>query len=210
MIELKPKNTIDFFKNAVKEVTISNERKELLTSIALKIVEERHKLNKVRLNFICTHNSRRSQFAQIWAHFIIQQFKLRKIKSFSGGTETTAFHHNTIKSLQSAGFKFKLIEFSHTNPKYEITCAKMKKAAIGYSKFFNESTKNKSFIAITTCSSADENCPFIPEAISRFHLPYIDPKQSDNAEHTEETYLLTNKIIAAEMNFLFEQVNNLL
>lgn len=207
---MKSNNTKDFFKKAVKEIEISSKRKELLTTIATKIIEERHKLNKVRLNFICTHNSRRSQFAQVWAHFSIQQFKLRKIKSFSGGTETTAFHHNTIKSLQSAGFKFKLIEFSHTNPKYEITNAKMKKAAIGYSKFFSESTKNKPFIAITTCNSADENCPFIPEAISRFHLPYIDPKQADNTEQTEKTYLMTNKIIAAEMNFLFEQVKNLL
>jgi len=59
---------------------------------------------------------------------------------------------------------------------------------------------------ITTCDSADENCPFIPEAIHRFHLPYTDPKHSDNTPNQSETYLKTNKEIAAQIYFLFKEI----
>lgn len=210
MVELNNITTKDFYDNAINTLEINTLRQEKLSKIAQKIVEERHKLRKVNLNFICTHNSRRSQLAQVWAHYAIQVHKLKKIKSFSGGTETTAFHRNTIKTLQSTGFNFKLINYSHTNPTYEITNKHLKKTIIGYSKVYDDKFNKTPFFAITTCNSADENCPFIPEAIARFHLPYEDPKKYDNTEQVEEEYLKTNKIIAAEMNFLLEQVKNLL
>jgi arsenate reductase len=210
MIETNTIKTKKFFKNSINEISISDERKELLNSIAQVIVEERRNSKKVNLNFICTHNSRRSQLAQVWAHYAIKYYKLRKIKSFSGGTETTAFFKNTIKTLQVVGFKFKLIEFSHDNPKYEITAKKVKKPIIGYSKIYDDVINKKPFIAITNCSSADENCPLIPDVIQRFHMPFEDPKVSDNTELSDKKYLETNRQIASEMNFLFQQVSDLL
>jgi arsenate reductase len=202
--------TKKFFTNSIYEVSIPENRRDFLTTIAEKIIEQRHKLKKVRLNFICTHNSRRSQLAQVWAHYAIENYKLRKIKSFSGGTETTAFHRNTVKTLQQVGFKFELIQFSHTNPIYEITSKNMKKPIVGFSKIYNDEINKKPFIAITNCSSAEENCPFIPDAVHRFHLPYEDPKSADDTTFTQKKYLETNQIIAAEMNFLFLQVSDLL
>ncbi|MFT4683761.1 MAG: arsenate reductase [Urechidicola sp.] len=210
MIETNTIKTKKFFKHSLYISLIPIDRRDFLTSIAEKIVEQRHKLKKVRLNFICTHNSRRSQLAQVWAHYAIDNYKLRKIKSFSGGTETTAFHKNTVKTLQEVGFKFKLIEFSHTNPIYEITSKNMKKPIIGFSKIYNNESNKHPFIAITNCSSAEENCPFIPDAVHRFHLPYEDPKSSDDTTFTQKKYLETNQIIASEMNFLFQQVSDLL
>lgn len=210
MPETKPQNTKKFFEQAIKDVELTDERKELLTNIAETIASDRKKLHKVRLNFICTHNSRRSQLAQVWAHYAIAKYKLRKIKSFSGGTEVTAFHRNTIKTLQSVGFEFTLTEFSHTNPVYEITNSGFKKPIIGFSKVYNDDINKKPFIAITTCASADENCPFIPDAKHRFHLPYVDPKKSDGTDEMEKTYLKTNQQIAAEMNFLFITISNLI
>ncbi len=199
-----------FFIDALKKVTIDDKRKELLVSIAEFIASEIKKLNTVNLNFICTHNSRRSQLSQVWAHYAIEFYKLKGIESFSGGTETTAFHGNTVKTLQEVGFEFKLNEISHTNPVYEITFDGVNQPIIGFSKIYDDNSTKKPFIAITTCSSANENCPFIPEALQRFHVGYIDPKSSDNTVNMSKKYLETNQIIASEMNFLFQHISKII
>lgn len=202
--------TKKFFKQSFENFKLSDERKQVLLKIVDLVVTERKKLLKVRLNFICTHNSRRSQLGQVWAHYAVQYFKLKRIKSYSGGTEVTAMHANTIKTLQNVGFKFSLLEFSHENPVYEITYNKIRKPIIAFSKLFDDVSNKKPFIAITTCASAHENCPFIPEALARIHVPYIDPKIADNTPEMDKKYLETNEQIAAEMYFVFQQVQSLL
>jgi len=202
--------TKKFFSKVINTIHIDDNRKKLLNDLVTHIVVEKKKLNKVKLNFICTHNSRRSQLAQVWAHYAINYFKLKRIKAYSGGTEVTAMHRNTIKSLQEVGFEFVLLEFSHKNPVYEISFKSMKKPIISFSKLFDDPINKKPFIAITTCDSVNENCPFIPDALTRIHLPYVDPKFSDNTSETSIKYLETNKQIAAEMHFIFQQVKSLL
>ena len=202
--------TKKFFNNAINNVVIDDSRKELLNKIVIQIVVERKKIKKVKLNFICTHNSRRSQLAQVWAHYAIQYFKLKQIKSYSGGTEITSVHKNIIRTLQCADFKFLLIEFSHKNPVYEISYKSMKKPIIIFSKPYDDVSNKKPFIAITTCGTADKNCPFIPDALKKIHLPYIDPKYSDNTTESSKIYLETSLQIAAEMHFIFKRVKNLL
>ncbi len=202
MIRTQPLNTKEFFLQSIKETVISEERKNLLLKIANSI-EVIYKLDNIaRLNFICTHNSRRSQLGQIWSYFAADYFDL-DIDAFSGGTEITAFHKNTVKTLQEVGFVFKITEFSHQNPVYDISFENATKSAVGFSKLYDHPENRSPYIAITTCNSADENCPFIPEALKRFHLPYTDPKFSDGTEQQQEAYLATNKQIAAEMFFLF-------
>lgn len=206
-METSTMKTKKFFNASIKEFEITEDRKVLLNTISQFISNERKKFKKVRLNFICTHNSRRSQLAQVWAHYAISFYKLKRIRSYSGGTEATAFHRNTISTLQDAGFKFTLKEFSHENPIYEISYKGMKKPIVGFSKLYDHKINKAPFIAITTCSSAAENCPFIPEALQRFHVPYIDPKSSDDTELMSKKYLETNRQIAAEMNYIFQQVS---
>ncbi|WP_299109178.1 hypothetical protein [uncultured Tenacibaculum sp.] len=212
MTQTKTTNPILFFEEALKSTLISQERESLLQDIATTLFNEYSDRNKLNINFICTHNSRRSQIAQVWSFLAIEYFNLENIFSFSGGTETTAFHRNTVRTLQEVGFEFNVIDFSHQNPKYLITFKQTKKSTIGYSKIYDDSENNFPYIAITTCDSADENCPFIPDAIHRFHLPYTDPKTSDNTALTSETYLKTNQQIAAEVfiifNTLHQYINN--
>ncbi len=209
MSEITAIKTTKFFNNANAIITLDTTRKELLNTLVDQIVIERKKNNKVSLNFICTHNSRRSQLAQVWAHYAIRYFKLKRIKSYSGGTEITAMHRNTVKTLQNVGFKFKLLEFSHENPVYEISFKKMKKPIVSFSKLHDDTINKKPFIAITTCASAEENCPFIPDALARIHLPYIDPKSSDDTPEMQTKYLETNQQIAAELFYVFQQVKSL-
>jgi len=201
-------NTEQFFKNAKKDLKIDENRKLLLKSIALFIVKEIKAQKKVNLNYICTHNSRRSQLAQVWSSFACSYFELKKISNFSGGTAVTAFYRNTVKTLQEVGFKFQIIEFSHQNPVYAVSYKNCIDPIIGFSKLFDDEYNKKPFIAITTCSNADENCPFIPDAVTRFHLPFNDPKNFDNSLYQAEKYMETNKQIAGEIYFIFEMVKN--
>ena len=46
---------------------INNERKEVLQQLVEYMKDKLSSKQEVKLNFICTHNSRRSQFSQIWA-----------------------------------------------------------------------------------------------------------------------------------------------
>jgi arsenate reductase len=165
--------------------------------------------NVVNLNFICTHNSRRSQLGQVWAFYAANYFNLN-IDAFSGGTEVTAFYRNTVKTLQAVGFDFKIVEFSHQNPKYLISYKESTRSIFGFSKRFDDETNKNPFIAITTCNNADKNCPFIPTAIERFHLPFVDPKFSDGTPEQSATYLKTNEQIAAEIFFIFTEIKRIL
>mgnify|MGYP000210711678 CR=1 FL=1 len=199
-----------FFEQTASVGVIDDERIILLKSIALKIHEVNQQTKDATyLNFICTHNSRRSQLAQVWAYFAASYFDLPTIKAYSGGTAVTAFFKNTVKTLQAAGFHFNVEKFNHQNPTYAITFDDKHKALLGFSKLYDDKSNVNPFIAITTCSSADENCPFIPNAIFRFHLPYKDPKESDNTRFEAEAYLKTNSQIAAEIYFLFQEIQKL-
>lgn len=202
-------NCHDFYITALEEVSIAEDRSQHLHTIALAIVDEIKLHKKVALNFICTHNSRRSQLAQVWSYYLASYYSL-PIVSYSGGTEVTAFHRNTLQTLRDAGFDFKLKNFSHLNPLYDIRFSSNVKPLVGFSKLYDDPMHTLPFMAITTCTSADENCPFIPNAIARFHLPFIDPKHSDGTDHQEATYNKTNAIIAAEIGYLFKRVKKAL
>tara|TARA_R110002049_G_scaffold24588_13_gene87003 strand:+ start:5205 stop:5837 length:633 start_codon:yes stop_codon:yes gene_type:complete len=202
-------STENFFKLASKKINLNEDRKKTLSKIAESVAKEYAKSKEVNLNFICTHNSRRSQLGQVWAFYAADYFNLN-INAFSGGTEVTAFYRNTVKTLQSVGFDFKVDDFSHQNPKYLISFSGSKKSIFGFSKRFDNLTNKQPFIAITTCNNADANCPFIPTAIERFHLPFVDPKASDGTPEQAATYLKTNEQIAAEVFYIFNEVKNLI
>lgn len=207
MIKTDNAKVSDFFENSPKNYVIEESREKLLSKVAHKITEVYKTNGSVNLNYICTHNSRRSQFGQVWAYYAAQYFGL-DIFSFSGGTEVTAFHRNTVLALKNVGFVFNIHQFSHQNPVYQISFEGTKNSLLGFSKIFDHPSNNGPYIAITTCDSADENCPFIPEAIHRFHLPYKDPKYADNTPEQENAYLKTSEEVAAEVFYIFREVKS--
>ena len=93
-------STENFFTLSTKKIKLAEDRKKKLLEISKKIIKEYTKNNVVNLNFICTHNSRRSQLGQVWTFYAANYFNLN-IHGFSGGTEVTAFYKNTVKTLQS-------------------------------------------------------------------------------------------------------------
>lgn len=196
----KLNNTID----KVLERDIPEKRKTILAPLVTYIFEK-IELNQIpQLNFICTHNSRRSQFAQVWASTAAAFFNVSAVCN-SGGVEVTAFNYRAIESLRRAGFEIEGKESE--NPRYEIRISPERMPIMTYSKLFNEGFKeNIPFAAVMTCSHADENCPYIPLAEVRIPLLYNDPKEFDGTAIEEKMYDNCSQQIASELFFVFQNV----
>lgn len=185
---------------------ISSQRKEELQEVA-DYIESKLKGSEIaKLNFICTHNSRRSHLAQIWTSVAAAHYDLDGIETFSGGTEATAFNPRAVAAVERAGFKVE--NPGGDNPRYEVSFSEDAQPMICFSKKFDDNfNPDKNFAAIMTCSDADENCPFVPGAEFRKPITYRDPKESDGTDHEFETYDERCKQIASEMFYLMSQVN---
>ena len=73
--------------NLTKEFkTIPDSRKEILEKITQYIKSKQKDNKSINLVYICTHNSRRSHFGQIWAHVAASYYKVKNVNTFSGGS----------------------------------------------------------------------------------------------------------------------------
>ena len=162
---------------------------------------------RVNLNFICTHNSRRSHFTQIWAQTMACYFNIDSLFCFSGGTEATALYPSVKETLEGQGFEFEITS-AGTNPHYQILFSDTEPAIVAFSKkydaLFNPSSN---FAAIMTCSHADENCPMIVGAEKKILMRYEDPKIYDYSPQETEKYTACSLQIACEMYFVFSEIN---
>ncbi len=178
-------------------------RQRELVSLAEIIKKEKDQNGAVNLNFICTHNSRRSQFAQTWAQTIAAYVGF-SVDCYSGGVEVTECNLRTINALQTTGFE--VTQVGEQNPRYQLRFSDDSEQVTLFSKLHSDNSNPDRFLAIMTCDHADQNCPFIPNAVARFSLTYVDPKRSDGTSSESETYLNTSALIATEMKFLFSQL----
>ena len=185
---------------------ISEERKIVLQPLVDYVNSKISKKEEVRLNFICTHNSRRSHLSQIWAQTMAQHFGVKNVFCYSGGTEATAMFPKVAETLANQGFE--ILKLSETeNPVYAVKFAENEHAVICFSKKYNDDFNPKStFAAILTCDSADENCPIVYGAEARIPIKYEDPKKSDGTPEMNETYFNRSLEIATEMKFVFENL----
>ncbi|MFL2601667.1 MAG: protein-tyrosine-phosphatase [Flavobacteriaceae bacterium] len=184
---------------------IAASRKPVLDELVKYINSKRASESEVHLNFICTHNSRRSQFCQIWAE-TASAFYNKKVYSYSGGLEITEFNINAVNTIKKCGFD--VIKSGSKNPTYDLYyCDNRMKSISVFSKLYNDPVnKANSFAAITTCSSAEENCPFILNAEKRIFLQYNDPKLFDNSIDKIEKYYECSLQIASEIFYVFRNV----
>jgi arsenate reductase (thioredoxin) len=104
---------------------------------------------KIKLLFLCTGNSCRSQMAEAWTR------KLRgdRIEPFSAGTEPQEIDPRAVKVMAEAGL--------------DISGQKSKTVeALGDLEFD---------YVITLCDSAHQSCPFFPGKTKRLHVGFDDP-----------------------------------
>lgn len=199
--------TLDQYIASIKETMdqIPDDRKKMLEPIATFVQKKINEGELANLILICTHNSRRSHLSQVWAQVAARHFGIFNVFAYSGGTEETALFPSAARALEKTGLQ--IIQLSEDkNPVYSIKYAENEPAIIAFSKryddYFNPQTD---FAAVMTCNHADQNCPFIPNAV-RVSLPYEDPKAFDGTPQEAEKYEERSRQIAQEMFYIFSKI----
>lgn len=186
--------------------SISEKRKEILEKITQYIAKKRVMGSPINLVYICTHNSRRSHFGQVWAHVAASYFGIKNVNTYSGGTEATAFNINAINSLKRVGFTINPINIEK-NTTYHVFHDDNEIPSVCFSKTYDDAKNpKKEFAAIMTCSDAEENCPFIPGVELRIGTTYDDPKAFDNTPQQDAKYDERCKQIALETLYVFSKL----
>ncbi|MDN3670547.1 protein-tyrosine-phosphatase [Echinicola jeungdonensis] len=203
-------NKTDLFPPLVKkadqflDVKISDDRKKILEPLIEYIQSHKHQGKPIHLNFICTHNSRRSQLSQVWAQVAAAYFGI-EVFCYSGGVEVTSFNERAVESLKRTGFKVE--NKGKENPRYQVFYSDNAQPIVAFSKTFDDKYNAVSeFAAVITCSNADENCPYIPGATARISVRYEDPKAFDGTSEEAIKYDERSHQIAAEMFYLFSKI----
>lgn len=196
------KQTIAELPNQV----ISAERKIVLQPLIEYVQNKVNQKQEVRLNFICTHNSRRSHLSQIWAQTMAFHFGIQNIFCYSGGTEATAMFPKVGETLANQGFQIHQLS-EETNPVYAVKFDANQHPIICFSKTYFDAFNSKTqFGAIMTCNNADEGCPMVFGAEARFPIKYDDPKAFDGTDLMDTKYAERSLQIASEMYFVFSQI----
>ncbi|MFN3530379.1 MAG: protein-tyrosine-phosphatase [Bacteroidia bacterium] len=185
---------------------IPDGRREELDAMASYIKAQAQNERTVSIVFICTHNSRRSHMAQLWAAAAAAYYgKPAGLNSYSGGTEVTAFNSRAVRAMREAGFSIPEVEGE--NPVYLVHLGETLPPLRCFSKpYFHESNPKKDFAAVMTCSDADEACPIVFGADERFSLPYDDPKHADGTAAESERYRERCRQIGREICYVFSQL----
>lgn len=186
---------------------IHADRQDFLAAAASEIAAGLKEHNSIALNFICTHNSRRSHLSQLWAAIACRAFGLDGIACVSGGTEATACNERIVRSLRRAGLSVVAEEPASQNPRYLVQYAERNVPIELYSKKYDDpANPAANFFAMMCCSDADDKCPVVHGAIGRIALHFVDPKVSDDTDKEAATYDHRRDQIAAEMFYLIGEV----
>lgn len=189
--------------------SIPAERKAILAQISQFVASKIKEGKKAELIYICTHNSRRSHFGQIWGQVAAYYYGISPVQTYSGGTEATAFNQNAINATIRVGFQIKSDDAAN-NPHYEVFFSDDANPVSCFSKTFDDARNPQAdFAAIMTCNSADQNCPLVLGGL-RIATTYEDPKAFDNTPKQDEMYSERCKQIATESLYAFSLVKGLL
>lgn len=177
---------------------IPEERKKILR--ILRGYVDTHR--PVKLNFICTHNSRRSHLGMVWAAVAAAVAGFGQVETYSGGTEATALNPRMVAALRRAGFRIE--DPGGENPHYRISYAEDAPPLVCFSKKYDHpANPADDFAAVMTCDHADQNCPLIPGAGARIPLTYADPKAADDTPEEAARYDERLRQIGRELLWAF-------
>lgn len=201
------KTLLECIKNAEKGFSkIPDKRKTELEEIAAFVTLKTQLGEKAKLIYICTHNSRRSHFGQIWAATAAEYYGISNVETYSGGTECTAFNERSVAAVKRAGFEV-LKTTEGTNPIYHVKYDENGKQIVAFSKKYDDAANPQNdFCAIMTCNSADQACPVVFGASLRVATQYEDPKAFDDTTDEAKMYDERCKQIATETLYLFSKV----
>lgn len=104
---------------------------------------------KLKILYLCTGNSCRSQMAEGWTRHL----KGNQIESYSAGIETHGINSNAVKVMAESGV--------------DISGSK--------SQNVDEFKSIKFDFVVTVCGHAHENCPLFPGDCKVIHVGFTDP-----------------------------------
>lgn len=201
--------TLNTYLESLQFHSISESRIKILDSIADSLLSLQVNNKKTTLLFVCTHNSRRSQFSQLWAEYFARHFQLTHLDIQSCGTEVTACNFRVIYTLRNLGFQ--ITNPGGSNPQLSVKYSDLARPITLYSKSIESciaSSESGQIIAMMTCDHADQNCPIIPKVKSRIQLLYVDPKVTDDTPQESERYQERCRQIGEEIHYLFSKLQH--
>ena len=110
----------------------------------------------LRILFLCTHNSARSQMAEA----ILRELGGGRVEAASAGTEVTRVHPLAVREMAERGIDI----------------------GAQRSKHLNELIGEKLDYVITVCDNAGESCPVFPGGPERIHWSIPDPSAVEGTE----------------------------
>lgn len=196
--------TLTLMERAATELprTLQPERLQELNDLAAWVADR----DEAPCIFICTHNSRRSHMGAIWAQAAAWHFGLDGVRTFSGGTEATAFNPRAVAALRDLGVRIVPVDENSGNMIYQVGLQADSPEFEVFSKVYTDPVNpSEGFAAVMTCSDADEACPLVFGADARFATPYEDPKVSDGTPEEAATYHERAMQIGAEMYYVMSR-----
>ena len=182
-----------------------SERIDLLESLAQDLSQE----SNLRVNFICTHNSRRSHFCEILFRSAALHFGLKNVRTYSGGTEGTALFPEVAASFERHGFTA-VSEDAEGQLAWKIfhsDLEKLEESPLLFSKAYTHKVNpQENYHAVMVCDSANEACPIVFGATKRHPVLFVDPKRSDGTPEQSRVYDATLQDIASEMGFVARRI----
>jgi arsenate reductase (thioredoxin) len=112
--------------------------------------------DRVRVLFLCTHNSARSQMAE----GLLRHLAGDRFEAHSAGTEATHVRPLAIRAMEEVG-----VDISGQE-----------------SKTLDRYLEEPFDFVITVCDDANEACPFFPGAKNRLHWSFRDPSRAEGSE----------------------------
>ncbi|MEP6776361.1 MAG: ArsR family transcriptional regulator [Chloroflexota bacterium] len=131
---------------------------------------------KVRVLFLCTHNSARSQMAE----GIMRNLAGDRVEVESAGTEVTHVRPEAIETMAALG-----IDISGQR-----------------SKHLNEFLGQHWDYVVTVCDRAKEACPIFPGDPERIHWSFDDPSAVEPEEARREAYAKTARELTVRIRLL--------
>jgi len=135
---------------------------------------------KLKILFLCTGNSCRSQMAEGWARHL----KSDVIEPYSAGVEIHGMNERAVKVMKEAG-----VDISDQ-----------------YSKNVNDLLHIPFDWVITVCDHANETCPVFPGKVNRYHVSFNDPPLLAKDAKTEEEALFHYRRVRDEIRAFVENL----
>ena len=137
-------------------------------------------MNKLKILFLCTGNSCRSQMAEGWA----KHLKADQIEAYSAGVSPKPLDSRAVEVMAEVGVNIS----SHR------------------SKHLDELKNVKFDCVITVCDNAHESCPVFPRKTKIVHVGFDDPPRLAQNAKTEEEALNIYRRVRDEIKSFVEKL----